>query len=215
MAVWLSRPGEHRAPSETTAATPVQDSQIWRSALAWQVTLFLGLNSTIYYIVITWLPTILVDAGLSSERAGSLHGILQLATAIPGLVLGPILHRMRDQRLPAAVVSGFSTVALLGFLTLPHAALAWSILFGLGTGSGIILGLTFIGLRTRHAHQAAALSGMSQCIGYLLASAGPMAIGALHDTLNGWHLPLGLCAALALVSVPIGLLAGRDRRMGT
>ncbi|QDQ87128.1 CynX/NimT family MFS transporter [Alcaligenaceae bacterium SJ-26] len=214
VAVWLLQPGQARATPDTTAVTAVQDNLIWRSPLAWQITLFLGLNSTIYYVVITWLPTILVDAGLSAERAGSLHGILQLSTAIPGLILGPLLHRMRDQRLPAVVVSSLSSIALLGFLALPHAALIWSILFGLGTGSGIILGLTFIGLRTTHAHQAAVLSGMSQCIGYLLASAGPMAIGALRDMPGGWLIPLGLCAALALVSVFIGLLAGRDRKIG-
>lgn len=120
---------------------------------------------------------------------------------------------MRDQRLPAAVVAGFSVIALAGLMTMPQAALAWSVLFGLGTGAGIILGLTFIGLRTRNAHQAAALSGMSQCVGYLLAAVGPMAMGALHDALDGWRVPLGLCTGLALLAMVMGLLAGRNRHI--
>ncbi len=37
----------------------------------------------------------------------------------------------------------------------------------------MILGLTFIGLRASSAHQAAALSGMAQSVGYLLAACGP------------------------------------------
>lgn len=212
LAVWTTQLGRHALPATGETASP-HAGKVWRSALAWQVTLFLGLNSTIYYVAIGWLPAMLADSGLSLEYAGSLHGVLQLATAVPGLVLGPILLRMRDQRLPAALVAGFSVIALAGLLVLPQFALAWSILFGLGTGAGIILGLSFIGLRTRNAHQAASLSGMSQCIGYLLAAAGPMAMGMLHDALGGWSVPLGICTALAIVAVFMGLLAGRDRHI--
>ncbi|ODT81445.1 MAG: MFS transporter [Pelagibacterium sp. SCN 64-44] len=213
IAVWLTQLGAHTKPAAGTA-TPPHGGKIWQSPLAWQVTLFLGLNSTIYYVAIGWLPTILIDAGLSPAEAGSLHGVLQLATAVPGLVLGPILRRLRDQRLPAAVVAILSAIALLGLLLLPQLALVWSILFGVGTGAGIILGLAFIGLRTGNAHQAAALSGMSQCVGYLLAAVGPMAMGALHDSLGGWSVPLILCIALALAAAVVGVLAGRNLFIG-
>ncbi len=209
LAVWTAQSGRQEKPA--AAGTPLaQEATVWRSALAWQVTLFLGLNSTIYYVAIGWLPTMLIDAGLAPAQAGSLHGVLQLATAVPGLVLGPILSRMRDQRLPAAAVAGLSAVALLGLMLAPELAFVWSILFGMGTGAGIILGLAFIGLRTRNAPQAAALSGMSQSVGYLLAAAGPMAMGALHDALGSWQAPLGICAALALVAAVMGFLAGRE-----
>ena len=190
-----------------------RQSTVWRSALAWQVTLFLGLNSTIYYIAITWLPDILADAGLSAAQAGSVHGAMQLATAVPGLALGPILSRGVDQRLVAAAVTGLSSLGLAGLLLAPQWALIWSLLFGMGTGAGIILGLTFIGLRTANARQAASLSGMAQCAGYLLAAGGPMAMGSLHDALGSWQLPLLLCLVLALFIMAFGLLAGRDRQL--
>ncbi len=48
----------------------------------------------------------------------------------------------------------------------------------------MILGLTFIGLRASSAHQAAALSGMAQSVGYLLAACGPPLMGKIHDA-NG------------------------------
>ncbi|MFC3337170.1 MFS transporter [Paracandidimonas soli] len=215
LAVWMTQLGNRASQASTDTATPQQDGgKVWHSVLAWQVTLFFGLNSTIYYIVIGWLPAILVDAGMTPARAGSLHGILQLASAVPGLVIGPILGRMRDQRLAAAVVSLFSATALLGLLLAPQLALAWSILFGLGSGANIILGLSFIALRTSNAHQAATLSGMSQCLGYLLAATGPIAIGALHDFTGGWQAPLALCTALALAAMGMGILSGRNRRIG-
>lgn len=207
--VWTTQLDGHSSPAAGTA-TPPHGGKIWRSTLAWQVTLFLGLNSTIYYVAISWLPTILVDGGMSPTQAASLHGVLQLATAVPGLVLGPILRRMRDQRLAAGAVAIASAVALLGLWEAPQLSIFWSILFGIGTGGGIILGLSFVGMRTGNAHQAAALSGMAQCIGYLLAAAGPMCIGALHDMLGGWRVPLLLCAAVALAAAVLGILAGRN-----
>ncbi|MOA61785.1 Inner membrane transport protein YeaN [compost metagenome] len=54
---------------------------------------------------------------------------------------------------------------------------------------------------------------MSQSVGYLLAAAGPMAMGALHDAMGGWHIPLGICTALALIAAVMGALAGRDQQL--
>lgn len=212
LAVWLPQLASRTRPASGTA-TPPHGGAVWRSALAWQVTLYLGLNSTIYYVVIGWLPTILADAGVSPEQAGSLHGVMQLASAVPGLLLGPVLRQLRDQRLAAATVAGLSGVALIGILTAPQYAFAWATLFGLGAGAHFILGLAFIGLRTRHAQETASLSGMAQGVGYVLAAAGPMAMGLLHDVLGGWSVVLMLCAGLAFAAAIIGVLAGRNEHV--
>ena len=120
---------------------------------------------------------------------------------------------MKDQRAAAITVSSISAAALAGLLVAPEWAPLWTVAFGIGSGAAIILGLAFISLRTRNAHQAAALSGMSQCIGYLLAAIGPLAMGAIHDQLHGWAVPLGVTVALALAAAAIGALAGRRRQI--
>jgi len=99
--LWLPRL-RHGAPAALSASGALHSRGIWRSALAWQVTLYLGINSLIYYIVIGWLPSILISQGFSEAQAGSLHGVLQLATAAPGLLVPLVLHRLRDQRAIAA-----------------------------------------------------------------------------------------------------------------
>ncbi len=38
-----------------------------------RVTLFLGINSLIYYVIIGWLPAILLSHGYSEAQAGSMH----------------------------------------------------------------------------------------------------------------------------------------------
>jgi CP family cyanate transporter-like MFS transporter len=211
--LWLPQLRNRTAPANGTAM-PVHGARVWRSALAWQVTLFLGLNSFVYYVAISWLPAILHDAGYSPQQAGSLHGVLQLATALPGLVLVPLVRRMKDQRMVAFVASIISMAGLLGLLLAPAWATAWTICFGLGAGSTIILGLAFVSLRATHSQQAAALSGMAQCVGYLLAAVGPALVGGLHDALGNWNVALGLCVGLCFVMALFGLLAGRAIHVG-
>ncbi len=133
-----------------------------------QVTLFLGINSLVYYVIIGWLPSILQSMGYSEAQAGSL--LLQLATAAPGTAIPLILHRLRDQRGIAVLVALMCAISAAGLWLLPELAIGWTLLFGFGSGATMILGLTFIGLRASSAHQAAALSGMAQSVGYLLAA---------------------------------------------
>ena len=91
----------------------------------------------------------------------------------------------------------------------------WVIVLGLGVGAHFILGLAFIGLRTRSAQDAVSLSGMSQCVGYSRAATDPMALGLMHDALRGWDAVLIACAVLALLAALVGSLAGRNRQVGS
>lgn len=202
---------KHTAP--LTGARALHNRGIWRSALAWQVTLFLGINSLIYYVIIGWLPAILLSHGYSETEAGSMHGLLQLATAAPGLAVPLLLHKLKDQRGIAGLSAIMCAVSLAGFWFVPDQAVLWTIVYGFGSGATMILGLTFIGLRASSAHQAAALSGMAQSVGYLLAACGPPLMGKIHDTAGDWRIPLIACALAAVVMAVCGMLAGRDREI--
>ncbi|MGY2989213.1 MFS transporter [Bradyrhizobium sp. USDA 4508] len=170
---------------------------------------FLGLTSLVFYIIVGWLPAILVQASYPAATAGTLHGVLQLATALPGLILGPMVRRMKDQRGIAIAVSLATCVSLLGLWQCPSLAMLWVALFGFGAGAAFILGLTFVSLRTSHSHQAAALSGMAQCLGYSLAAAGPPLAGLAHDATGGWEVALACCAVATVLMAVLGRSAGR------
>lgn len=196
-------------------AAPVHGGGVWRSMIAWQVTLFMGTNSTLYYIMVAWLPTILTNAGFTPAAAGSIHGVMQLSCAVPGLVLSLVVGRLKDQRLIAAGTGFMLGVSLLGLLFAPAWALLWSALFGFGSGAAIILALMFMSMRARDVHQSAALSGMAQCIGYLLAACGPTLAGKAHDITGNWHIPLAIGVVLSVLMALFGSLAGRSRHIGT
>ncbi|MCP3802382.1 hypothetical protein NLX83_24240 [Allokutzneria sp. A3M-2-11 16] len=90
--------------------------------------------------------------------------------------------------------------------------LAVSVL-GLGGGVCLVLALGFQSQRAADHGQAAALAGMAQSIGYLVAAAGPLLLGVLHDATGGWVLPLALLGAISLVMAVVGYGAGRERHV--
>lgn len=213
LALWAPQLAAHTAPAADTAALP-EGARLRAAPLAWQVTAFFGLNSAVYYAAIAWLPALLGEAGYSREAAGGLHGLSQLATAVPGLFLAPLVRRMADQRAAAVGSALLTAAALLGLMLAPAAAPVWAALFGFGTGATFILALAFLGLRTRSPQQAAALSGMAQCVGYTVAAAAPPAMGWAHDRLESWTVPMLVCLALCLVMAAAGYGAGRARQIG-
>lgn len=203
---WLNSRGQPAALSVPHRAT---GGQLWKSPIAWQVTFFLGLNSTLYYIMISWLPSILTEAGYTPQAAGSLHGLLQLATALPGLLMIPLVRRPEHHRSLAAGLSVIFGAGFLGFALLPQWAVAWTLILGIASGSTLILGLSFVGLRAATAHQAARLAGMAQSLGYLLAAAGPPLTGLLHERAHSWLTTLVGGAVVAMLMAWMAWLAGR------
>ncbi|MGB6008997.1 MFS transporter [Castellaniella sp.] len=186
---------------------------VWRSALAWQVALYMGFNAVVFYVCIAWLPAILIKAGYSPREAGALHGLLQAVSLFPALVMGPLLKRRANQQGLGSAAALLSLAGLVGLLAWPRWSVAWVALLGAGTGMGVILGLAFLNLRTGSAGMAAALSGMTQCIGYLLAAAGPILAGMSREFTGDWRAALGACAALCLAMVALARGAGRARQV--
>ncbi|WP_027060233.1 MFS transporter [Mesorhizobium loti] len=199
------------AAPERAASSTHDRGHLWRLPLAWQVTGFLGLTSLVFYVIVGWLPSILAEAGYPAATAGSLHGLCQLAIAIPGLLLGTAVKRMKDQRAMAIGMALTTCLSLLGLWQLPALAALWIALFGFGAGAAFMLGLSFVSLRASNSQEAAALSGMAQCLGYSLAAAGPPLAGLAHDATGSWGLALGACAIITLLMAVLGSLAGRAR----
>ncbi|EMY33834.1 cyanate transporter [Arthrobacter crystallopoietes BAB-32] len=186
----------------------------WKSMLGWQVTLFMGLQSLAFFVMISWLPAIEHDQGIPAVTSG-LHTSLWLLIGVAAsLAAGAILHHTSDQRAVSLASSILAFCAYAGLAVAPQFALLWVVLGAAGCGSLIVIGLSLFSLRTEHHEQAASLSGMAQSIGYAIAAAGPVAFGALHDATGGWTAPLIAGAGLMLVLCVMAVLAGRNRLIG-
>lgn len=182
-----------------------------RDRLAWQVTAYMGLQSSLAYIVFGWLPSILIGRGLTPTQAGLVLSGSVIIQLISSLSAPWLATRGKDQR-PAIVIVMLMTLGgLMGCLYAPIEGLwGWAILLGLGQGATFSLALTLIVLRSRDSHVAANLSSMAQGFGYTLASLGPFAVGIVHDWTGGWNAVGWIFGVIGLGAIVAGLGAGRS-----
>ncbi|MFF1787129.1 CynX/NimT family MFS transporter [Kitasatospora sp. NPDC058243] len=188
---------------------------IWRSPMAWQISLFMGISSLLVYTLVAWMPTILADHGMDRGEAGLVFAFSNLVQ-VAGAFLVPLLAgRMTRQRGLAVAMAGLNGLGIALLLIAPVSG-AWvsATILGVAQGGSLGLGLAFIVLRTGSAAGAAQLGGMSQAVGYLVAAAGPVGAGALHQLTGGWTATLVLMLVLATVVGAAGWGAGRNRTLG-
>jgi CP family cyanate transporter-like MFS transporter len=182
-----------------------------RQPLARQVTGYLGLQSVQFYSVAAWLPTLLADSGVPVGEGGVLLGVSNVIGAGGALLAPSLAGRMRTQRPLVLGVGVCYAIGLTGLAVAPATAtLLWITMFGIAQGAGFALALTLIVLRSPTPLVAARLGGVAQCVGYLVAAAGPLLLGALHDLTDGWEWPAGVLVAVLVPMTWFGWLAGRD-----
>jgi MFS transporter, CP family, cyanate transporter len=212
---WVVRARRRAAAAPpATPAAPVRG--LWGSALAWQVTLFMGLQSLQFYALTAWAPTVFVDDGRDATTAGLLLSLAGVSSLVTSALTPVFAARARRQHHLVALLLVLWVVGLLGLLLAPGAlAPLWMVLIGLGQGVGISLGLTLITLRSPDAAHTSELSGMAQGVGYVLAAAGPLALGAIHDATDSWTAPIITLLVLLVPLAIAGAGAARDRHVGS
>ncbi len=183
-----------------------------RYPLAWQVTLFMGLQSLTYYSALSWLPTLFRSHGTSAVHAGDLMALMNLGNAVTALAAPVLAHRARDQRLLVALSMAATGAGLAGAAFGPAAgAVPFVFILGLGQGATLGLAIFFTMARAPDPATAASLSAFAQGIGYLIAATGPLLTGYLHAVTGGWAIPIWVLLLIAGGQLVTGWLAARPR----
>ncbi|WP_197320497.1 MFS transporter [Saccharomonospora sp. NB11] len=182
-----------------------------RVPLAWAVTGFFGCQACLAYVVMGWLPQVLMDAGVDRAEAGLLLGLVSLLALPVSFVFPALAARGGSQSGWIVLLGVVGAAGVLGLVLAPSASpLLWSVLLGLGM-SAFSLALVTITLRARDNADTTALSGMAQGFGYLAAAVGPFLFGLLRDVTGAWTIPLLLLLVVALAQIGFGYVAGKPR----
>jgi MFS transporter, CP family, cyanate transporter len=214
-AIWVPFARHPASVAERRAVSRPEPPRLMRDRLAWQVALFMGLQSLTFYGLLSWLPSILQEHSISKGAAGAYLSIFTLLGIPVCLVVPMIAARMRDQR--PLVTASVVIVAggLVGLMTSPRTGtLAWTLLAGVSQAANLALAFLFFVLRSHNQADAAELSSMAQSVGYSLAAIGPVIMGGLHEVTGGWAAPLLFLLVLLLPELAVGLGAARDRQVG-
>lgn len=196
------------------SAAAVKRPSVWRSAIAWQVSLFMALQTLVFYTLIDWFPAMVADVGIGATQAGAYLFAYQAIAVLANLSTSVLIKRLPDQRLIGLICSLAIAVGVCGLLLAPGWALLWLLFAGIGAGMSMVTCLTLFSLRAHDHHQAGSLSGMGQCVGYGLGAAGPFLAGWLHDLSGGWQAPLRVLLVAACAQVVFAVLAGRNKYVG-
>ena len=202
--LWWPRARAERADIRAGSSSVEPVVSVWRQPAAWLVTAFMGLQSTVFYVMVTWLPTIEISRGLPAAEAGVHLFVFQILGIVAGLTI-PRLMRPQGQVLAAVMASVPMLVGAVGLIVWPAVGLVWAVCVGLGCGASLSVALSLIGLRGRTHHETTQLSGMAQSVGYLLAALGPVAAGVLAERTGGWTASLVMVAVLAVVQLAVAV----------
>jgi MFS transporter, CP family, cyanate transporter len=188
--------------------------RVYRHALAWQVTIFMGLQSLAFYATLSWLPTMFRDRGASAVHAGTLLALMNFGGALTALLIPVLAHRTPSQRglIAGTIAATGAGLAGVWFAPLGQSA-AWVFLLGLGQGAALSLAIYFTMARAPDPAAAASLSAFAQGTGYLVATTGPLAIGFLHTMTGGWTVPVVALIAVTGVEFVAGWQAARARTL--
>lgn len=179
------------------------------SRLAWKVALYMGLQSFTYYVILAWLPAIVMDRGFDASFSGWMLSLSQATGVVGSLIIPIIAGRGADQR---GVVLGLAAVELAGlaglFFAYGNWLVFWISILGFVLGGSFGLALLFLVVRSKDADTVTELSGMAQSIGYLVAATGPTLIGSLFDLTGAWTIPLLCLFVTTALKLFVGLGAG-------
>lgn len=206
--------------TRTNAATTSHESGydtfrcVLRRPMTWYVTVFMGLQSSTFYTMSNWIPSVSASAGFDASTAGVHLFIFQGVGILSGLLI-PKLMNVRGNQICAALTSSIPMlVAGLGMLVFPQAMIVWSLIGGCAQGSALVVALALIAMRGQGGAETVVLSGIAQSFGYLIASLGPLVFGVLMQLTGGRQVSLGLFACMAFFQCVVAVIAGQSSKDG-
>ncbi len=207
--IWAFQLNKNQDIHSNVRKQPTKTKSIWKSSIAWKVTVFMGGQSFIFYTLMTWMPEIIQNNGYSTSESGWMLSLLQFAIIPITFIIPIIAGKLENQRVLAVFTAVLYFIGILGLLLGVFLPLS-VIVIGIASGSAFGLSMMFFTLRTNDSQQASELSGMAQSIGYLLAALGPIVFGWLHDVTSGWSAPLiFLLLVMPIILLIAGLGAGK------
>lgn len=181
--------------------------------MTWYVTAFMGLQSSAFYTMSNWMPSISASIGYDASTAGVHLFIFQGIGIFSGLLIPKLMNVRGNQVCAALTASAPMLIAGLGMLLLPHLMPVWAFVGGCAQGASLVVALALIALRGHDSAETVVLSGVAQSFGYLIASLGPLMFGVLVQTTGGHHVPLMVFTFVAFLQCVVAVVVGRPSKM--
>lgn len=177
------------------------------------LTLLMFLQSSAYYVYLTWFSYAIVREGVSLELAAGALSLNQAGQLAVGVTLTYVLHRSRRlEWLEAVFLAGMTVGGALLLLDSVTALVLGSILLGVGNASGLAVVLSQVSVKSSSVAVAQTASGLVQGLAYAGTAFMPVLFGLLSQSPG---LRTILCLFLVVSGVGMVLLWCLLRRSQT
>ncbi|WP_153732484.1 MFS transporter [Sporosarcina obsidiansis] len=185
----------------------------WRSRTAWSFLLFFGLQSALFFSILTWLVPIAVTNGMTLLHAGTLLSMMTIVQIVMNIGF-PILLQRFASRTPALV-----GILLIGMLSIAFMWTAQPILFAVGV---LLMGFPLGGLfpiallmpmdATDTAEETNTWTAMMQTGGFIMGGILPLFIAMLYDYTANHQVTLFVFLLLFVAMLVLALRIGKSTR---
>ena len=151
------------------------------------------------------------ESGASSTVAGLVLASFTAAFTLGNPVFG-VLSKSRDRRGWLAICTLLAVTGLVGLIALPEVTLFfWIPLAAFGLAGGFTLGMTLPLDNTHSVEESNVWTAFTLTFGYLIASTGPILVGAIRDATGSFEIPHKLLAGVAILMLGLTPLLGPDK----
>ncbi|GLK66989.1 CynX/NimT family MFS transporter [Hansschlegelia plantiphila] len=198
--------GEVKVAGEPRTALPLGDPK------AWLVALFFACDNWLFYAILSWTSPIHQELGYSATTAGLILASFTAVFMCSNPVFG-WLSRSEDRRPFLALCGLLSLAGLLPLAIWPGAApFLFVPICAVGLGGGFTLGMTLPLDNTRTVDEANVWNAFVLTVGYLVATTGPLLVGAIRDVAGDFRPAIFLMAAVAAAMLALTPALGPRRR---
>ncbi len=176
--LWLTLPGDAVRPEKPATGSRVPQFELFRKPWLLPFAVFAGaltLNAVNLYLLTSWAPTVLPQAGFSIDEAARVTGAMQLAGLVVGIVMSVLIDRWRPA---VTMVGGFLLMSLcflaIGLTAPEPTRWTWLLLAGVGGVSGAGMALPALTAYLFPSYLLSSAVGMGVLVARLGAIAGPL-----------------------------------------
>ncbi len=215
LALWIVfSKNMNKKDEKTNQENDIKISTMLKSKLVIAIALFMGIQSWIAYAIFAWVPSILINRGVSASFSALALMTIQLCS-MPTMYIIPIIAgKKKSQSKFVTLTTIISPIGCLSLFTsnIPTLIIGL-VLMGVGQGASLSFAYLFFAVRSKSSAETSALSGVSQAIGYFLGATGPILFGSIHDITNSWTSSLILMIFMHIILLLVGIISGRDRKI--
>lgn len=194
LALWIVS----RKPNNIKSMPVSVDWSMLTRPITWAVIFVMSMQSLTIYTTVAWLPTLLIDQGLTPSEAGLGSAIFLLVSAPASILTSRFIRLCRSERMASLIMTVSFAIGIILWSAGGPLSYVGCVLAGIPQGITFSMAMILMAKKSSDLNQLLLISSLAQGIGYLIAGLGPFICGLLYNPANPWPILSFMLAAVCL-----------------